>query len=214
MNAAAKHSSPAGERSTTLERILAVATRLFAERGYGMTSMRDIARAARLRAATLYHYFPSKDDLYLEVLDREQAKMRSLMNEVLSEETEFPKQIGKMVARAFDYHLKNPTLAKLGLRAALGDGLRRPYDQRWLGMMEMLLRPRAAKGEIKELDPALFLITAGAIITQHAIANGAYRDLVGNRMSAEEADARTREHVQQIFLRCLGLDEPPKEPSV
>lgn len=211
MKAQPKTSSLAVERSRTRARILDVATRLFAERGYGLTSMRDIARAARLRAATLYHYFPSKDDLYLEVLDREQAKMRELMNEVLSEESEFPKQIETMVARAFDYHLRNPMLAKLGLRAALGDGLHRPYDQRWLGMMEMLLRPRAAKGEIKDLDPALFLITAGAIITQHAIANGAYRDLVGNRLSPEEAEARTREHVQQIFLRCLGLDQTPKE---
>lgn len=211
MKVHAKTSSLATERSRTHARILDVATVLFAERGYGMTSMRDIARAARLRAATLYHYFPSKDDLYLEVLDREQAKMRELMNEVLNEESEFPKQIEKMVARAFDYHLRNPMLAKLGIRAALGDGLRRPYDQRWLGMIEMLLRPRAAKGEIKDLDPALFLITAGAIITQHVIAVGVYRDLVGNRVSAEEAEARTREHVQQIFLRCLGLDQPPKE---
>ncbi|MGH7855695.1 MAG: TetR/AcrR family transcriptional regulator [Candidatus Binatia bacterium] len=211
MKVHAKTSSLATERSRTHARILDVATVLFAERGYGMTSMRDIARAARLRAATLYHYFPSKDDLYLEVLDREQARMRELMNEVLNEESEFPKQIEKMVARAFDYHLRNPMLAKLGIRAALGDGLRRPYDQRWLGMIEMLLRPRAAKGEIKDLDPALFLITAGAIITQHVIAVGVYRDLVGNRVSAEEAEARTREHVQQIFLRCLGLDQPPKE---
>jgi len=113
-----------------------------------------------------------------------------------------------MVTLAFDYHRKNPSLAKLGLRAALGDGLTRPYDSRWLGMMEALLRPRAVKGEIKDIDPALFLITAGAIIQHHVVANGTYRELVGRSVSAEEIEARTRAHVTQVILRSLGLDEP------
>src|SRR5207245_1605929 len=147
--------------------VVVVATRLFAESGYGLTSMRDIARAAKIRVASLYHHFKSKDELYREVLDRDQAKLRELMNTVLAEETDFRRQIERMVTLAFDYHRKNPSLAKLGLRAILGDGLTRPYDSRWLGMMDTLLRPRAVKGEIKDIDPALFLITAGAIIQHH-----------------------------------------------
>ena len=193
---------------STRERVVGAATRLFADGGYGLTSMRDIARAARIRAATLYHHFKSKDQLYHEVLEREQAKLRELMNTVLAEETEFPRQIERMVTLAFDYHRKNPSLAKLGLRAALGDGLTRPYDSRWLGMMEALLRPRAVKGEIKDIDPALFLITAGAIIQHHVVANGTYRELVGRSVSADEIEARTRAHVTQVILRSLGLDEP------
>jgi AcrR family transcriptional regulator len=193
---------------STRERVVVAATRLFAESGYGLTSMRDIARAARIRVATLYHHFKSKDELYHEVLDREQAKLRELMNTVLAEETDFPRQIERMVTLAFDYHRKNPSLAKLGLRAALGDGLTRPYDSRWLGMMEALLRPRAVKGEIKDVDPALFLITAGAIIQHHVVANGTYRELVGRSVSADEIEARTRAHVTQVILRSLGLDEP------
>ena len=193
---------------STRERVVGAATRLFADGGYGLTSMRDIARAARIRAATLYHHFTSKDQLYYEVLERQQAKLRELMNTVLAEETEFPRQIERMVTLAFDYHRKNPSLAKLGLRAALGDGLTRPYDSRWLGMMEALLRPRAVKGEIKDIDPALFLITTGAIIQHHVVADGTYRELVGRSVSAEEIETRTRAHVTQVILRSLGLDEP------
>jgi AcrR family transcriptional regulator len=193
--------------SSTRERVVGVATRLFAESGYGLTSMRDIARAAKIRVASLYHHFKSKDELYREVLDREQSKLRELMNTVLAEETDFRRQMERMVTLAFDYHLKNPSLAKLGLRAVLGDGLTRPYDSRWLGMMDTLLRPRAVKGEIKEIDPALFLITTGAIIQQHVIANGTYRDLVGGRLSAEEIESRTRAHIVQVILRSLGIDE-------
>jgi len=193
--------------SSTRQRVVAVATRLFAESGYGLTSMRDLARAAKIRVASLYHHFKSKDELYREVLDHEQAKLRELMNTVLAEETDFRRQIERMVTLAFDYHRKNPSLAKLGLRAILGDGLTRPYDSRWLGMMDTLLRPRAVKGEIKDIDPALFLITTGAIIQQHVIANGTYRDLVGGRLSSEEVESRTRAHVVQVILRSLGIDE-------
>jgi len=194
---------------STRERVVRAATRQFGDGGYGLTSMRDIARAARIRVATLYHHFKSKDELYHEVLEREQSKLRELMNSVLAEETDFRRQIERMVTLAFDYHRQNPSLAKLGLRALLGDGLTRPYDSRWLGMMEALLRPRAVKGEIKPIDPALFLITAGAVIQQHVVANGTYRQLVGRSVSAEEIEERTRTHVVQVILRSLGLDERP-----
>jgi AcrR family transcriptional regulator len=141
------------------------------------------------------------------VLDRGQAELRELINRILAEETDFRAQIERMVTVAFDYLLKNPSLARLSLRAALGDGLSRPYDERWLGMMEVMLRPRAVKGEIKDIDPALFLITQSAVITQHVIANGTYRDLVGKSVSTTEAETRTREHLKQVVLRSLGLDE-------
>jgi AcrR family transcriptional regulator len=197
---------PSPDRPTR-ERVLGAASQLFADRGYGLTSMRDIARATRVRVASLYHHFQSKHQLYQEVLEREQEKLREGMNAALAEESDFTRQIERMVAVAFDHHRRNPSFAKLGLRALLGDGLTRPYGARWLGMMEALLRPRAAKGEIKEIDPALLLITAAAIIQHHVIADGTYRDLVGGNLTAEEIGLRTRRHVTQVILRSLGLDE-------
>ena len=47
--------------------------------------------------------------------------------------------------------------------------------------------------------------------SQHAIANGAYRELVGRSVSPAEVERKTRRHVQQILLRCLGLDEPEEK---
>ncbi|WP_426960051.1 TetR/AcrR family transcriptional regulator [Muricoccus radiodurans] len=44
--------------------ILSEACRLFAERGFEGTSMRDIAAACKISKATLYHYFPDKDALF------------------------------------------------------------------------------------------------------------------------------------------------------
>ncbi|QRG08988.1 TetR family transcriptional regulator [Xanthobacter dioxanivorans] len=49
------------------EQIVAVAGSLFAEKGYNRTSMRDIAEAAGLLSGSLYYYFSSKEELFLEV---------------------------------------------------------------------------------------------------------------------------------------------------
>jgi AcrR family transcriptional regulator len=59
---------PQSEGSTTRRRILQIALTLMAQRGVDGTSMRDLAAAANLNVASLYHYFPSKRDLLEAVL--------------------------------------------------------------------------------------------------------------------------------------------------
>ncbi|MCA1219710.1 TetR/AcrR family transcriptional regulator [Streptomyces sp. 8L] len=54
-----------GGRETTRARILATALRLFGERGFEATTMRQIADACQVTERTVYRYFPFKDDLVL-----------------------------------------------------------------------------------------------------------------------------------------------------
>jgi AcrR family transcriptional regulator len=64
--------------------LLAIARRLFAQKGYDATSLRDIADEARITKAALYYYFPNKDALYERIviesmaalLDEAQAAVR------------------------------------------------------------------------------------------------------------------------------------------
>jgi AcrR family transcriptional regulator len=58
----------AGDGSSTRRRILQIALTLMSQRGVDGTSMRDLASAAGLNVASLYHYFPSKRDLLESVL--------------------------------------------------------------------------------------------------------------------------------------------------
>ena len=50
-------------------RLLRVAAEQFLSPGYAETSMRAIAQAADMKAASIYHHFASKDALLAEVLD-------------------------------------------------------------------------------------------------------------------------------------------------
>jgi AcrR family transcriptional regulator len=55
--------------------ILRAAARLFRERGFADTGMRDIAAAADLSPANLYHYFDGKHDLLFYCQDRALDRM-------------------------------------------------------------------------------------------------------------------------------------------
>src|SRR5260370_27935235 len=50
-------------------RIISVAETLFNKQGFDGASMRDIAAAAEMQAASVYYYFESKEELLWLVLD-------------------------------------------------------------------------------------------------------------------------------------------------
>jgi AcrR family transcriptional regulator len=54
----------------TKDRLWMTAMRLFSEKGYESASVADILRAAGANSGSLYHFFPTKQDLLIEVLRR------------------------------------------------------------------------------------------------------------------------------------------------
>jgi TetR/AcrR family transcriptional regulator, transcriptional repressor for nem operon len=54
----------------TRERLIAAAMRLFGEKGYQSTSVADVQRESGCHSGSFYHFFPTKQDLLLAVLDR------------------------------------------------------------------------------------------------------------------------------------------------
>lgn len=63
--------------STARERMLAVAERLFSERGYASVTLRDIADALGIRQASLYHHAPGgKEQIFVEVTERALFRLR------------------------------------------------------------------------------------------------------------------------------------------
>ena len=59
---------PAGPEPTR-ERIIFAALKLFSEKGYLSTSVADILKEAGANSGSLYHFFPTKQDVLLAVLE-------------------------------------------------------------------------------------------------------------------------------------------------
>ena len=54
----------------TVEKILSVSRRLFAERGYEHTTIADIVAATGMSKGAFYHHFKSKEDVYDRITDQ------------------------------------------------------------------------------------------------------------------------------------------------
>jgi len=61
---------PRSSTANPQEEILQAAAELFASEGYTATSTRTIAQAVGLRQASLFHYYPRKEAILAELLDR------------------------------------------------------------------------------------------------------------------------------------------------
>jgi AcrR family transcriptional regulator len=78
VNSRSKTAAPprrARRREARRRDILRVAARIFRERGVAETGMRDIAHAADLSTANLYHYFHGKDEILFYCQDRALDRM-------------------------------------------------------------------------------------------------------------------------------------------
>ena len=66
---APKHLNQEERSERSRRQILDAALKLFSTRGFGATSMRDIAHKAGVSTGSVYHQFPDKETVFRELLD-------------------------------------------------------------------------------------------------------------------------------------------------
>ncbi|WP_026732618.1 TetR/AcrR family transcriptional regulator [Fischerella sp. PCC 9605] len=76
---------------------------LFAQKGYASITMREIAKELRVSTGTLYHYFPSKEALYLQLV--EEQTQQDILN-FLAEAGD-AKTLPERIKALFNFMVKN-----------------------------------------------------------------------------------------------------------
>jgi AcrR family transcriptional regulator len=76
-----------------LQLLLSAAARIFAERGFHATSMRDLSRASGMSLAGIYHYVASKQELLFLIQDRCFDKVIAGCREAVAGESELQAKI-------------------------------------------------------------------------------------------------------------------------
>jgi AcrR family transcriptional regulator len=71
--------------SETYDKILQTARRLFVQKGYTATSMRQVADQAGIGKATIYHHFPHKQAIVMALLNKNISRMDETMQLVRAE---------------------------------------------------------------------------------------------------------------------------------
>src|ERR1700746_1178844 len=93
----------------TRDRIMKTAERLFAEKGYGDTSIRAIVAKARVNQAAINYHFGGKDGLYREVL---RAAIRALTERQLAHAEEMKSMSREKALGEFIRHQLHPLAAR------------------------------------------------------------------------------------------------------
>jgi AcrR family transcriptional regulator len=84
------------------EELLAIAGRLFAERGFRNTTVRDIADAAGILSGSLYHHFDSKESIVHELLDTFQRQLFDRYDEIVASDLSPRQKLEAVVRASFD----------------------------------------------------------------------------------------------------------------
>jgi TetR/AcrR family transcriptional regulator, cholesterol catabolism regulator len=98
--------------------VVAAAGRLFAERGYHGTSMRDLGRELGLLGSSLYAHVDSKQDLLVEVVEEGARLFQDSADQALADGGSAPDRVRRLVAGHVDVVLDNRDVVRTFLNEA------------------------------------------------------------------------------------------------
>jgi AcrR family transcriptional regulator len=158
-----------GARQGTADRILVAAMREFGTRGYGATSLDDLARTLGIRKQTILYWFPSKEVLLEAVIDRCAAEVMGRLERGLATATEGFGRVEAMVRVMFRLAARHP--AMLGFLREV-TRLGPPASTRLLGQLQPLvdraagfLEDEMEAGRMQRHDPRLLLLASYSMVT-------------------------------------------------
>ncbi|MDX2162134.1 MAG: TetR/AcrR family transcriptional regulator [bacterium] len=167
------------QHSEARERVLLAAERLFAERGYAAVTVKDIAAAAGIHHASLYHHAPQgKTQLFVEVTERTIARHQAgIADAILSAGDDLRAQLYAIAA----WMLTQPPLDMIRMVHSDVPALDADSGQHLLGYayaaiqmpIEAVFQQAQQHGEIQPLDSgnlagALFSMIQGTFTLPNA----------------------------------------------
>jgi len=98
--------------------MLSAARQVFARRGYGETTLDEVAELAEFGKGTLYNYFPNKEALFTSVLEQTVQGFLTIFSEVLDPalELSFQERIRTLLERSIRHAFSDPEGILLMLR--------------------------------------------------------------------------------------------------
>jgi AcrR family transcriptional regulator len=95
------------KREVRRERILKVASELFSLKSYHDVTVDEIAGAVGVAKGTIYLYFPSKERLYLEILEDSFEAIESLLEKEIAKSDSAPVKLKKVLRLIFEFYEMN-----------------------------------------------------------------------------------------------------------
>jgi AcrR family transcriptional regulator len=145
------------------EKILSAAVQLFAARGLAGTKISDIARAAGMSQGLVYHYYSSKEEVFVHLIESAFEKLNRACTALLKDPSPAHEKISRAMRTLIDGFRENRDASRYHLLIAgatasdaIPDKARRiiekenryPYE-----VMEKIIRQGQAEGTVRKHDP-------------------------------------------------------------
>mgnify|MGYP001434779988 FL=1 len=154
-------------RKNNRDAILDAARDVFAEIGYGGTTVRDIIRRTNLASGTFYNYFDSKEAVFNALSDEIGMELRQLLRDVRQRATSFDGFIEATFLTYFSYYAKNRenymlTRSNRG-RDGMNEVMQGPQVRAGLAELSDDIRQAIAEGVIPQLDVEFLTASLGGV---------------------------------------------------
>jgi TetR/AcrR family transcriptional regulator len=200
------------------ERILKVATQEFSAKGYDGARVDDIMRLSKVSKNLIYHYFGSKEQLFIAVLESAYQGMhayqmtwpldvsspidgiRKLVQSTFKYWRDSPEFIGLLNSENFHKgrHLRKSKLSKAGYSGLLGN-------------IANLLKQGEKSGDFRAgVDPVELYISISAL-AYHYLSNRYTLSYLMDRKLSTESEMKGRvQHIEELTLAylCFGARGP------
>ncbi|HEY1638854.1 MAG TPA: TetR/AcrR family transcriptional regulator [Rhizomicrobium sp.] len=189
--------------------ILEAARRVFADLGYGATTVRDIIRATPLASGTFYNYFKSKEEVFQAIQDESALRIRPRLHEERIKAQSIEEFISSTFRTFFEYVASDESNFHAIRRNT--DTLRVRMDTAEIiaGFQELRedLETAIAKGLFPPLD-ADFLMAAIVGVAFELAERMLRRELVDTQATAEFATALFMGGIRSLPSLAPGLEVP------
>ena len=188
-------------------RILDRSERLFARRGFGGVSLRELASECEVQHRTIQHHFGSKLGLYQSVLERWDEELESRLLQAIEDQRDLAGVIDQVVEELFEFLLSKRDWVTLTARASMGEELPDGADlndRSWLRFIDTALK-RQKLGSLK-VDSRLLLISVEGMLNNHILARSHYEALYGKDVTDPRLKSRTKEHLKAILRAVLATE--------
>lgn len=202
---------------SAIDRILDESVRLFAARGFAGVSMTELAAAAQVSKANIFHHFANKDDLYLAALRHAAMDFPQQLAELTRSASSLDERIRLFVVWHSRRLRDREPQSRLLLRELFGEGQHGPeIAQELFGdarqrLLELVTAGQAAGELRRDVEPAVVALTLVAVDIFGFLAGPA---LMGTPDLAFGADGSAlAERVSDLILhgalvRAVPLSEP------
>jgi len=95
------------------QRIIAAATKVFAQKGFYQSKISEIAKEARVADGTIYIYFENKDDILISLFEEQMQAVLDNMNARIAALTEPEKKLEEFASTHLGLIQKNKDMAEI-----------------------------------------------------------------------------------------------------